>query len=99
MAKEVGLTRSCLKYWFPDECVAIRRKHADACRIAIAARAQVDRDKVAGVVCAMVTQGVYPGRRKVNEALRRHRASLAGPDLMETYRRAVKESLKGIASR
>ncbi|MDA8261131.1 MAG: TniQ family protein [Betaproteobacteria bacterium] len=99
LAKEVGLTRSCLKYWFPDECVAIRRKHADACRRANAARAQIDRDKVAEVVCAMVTQGVYPGRRKVNEVLRRHSASLAGPDLMETYRRAVKESLKGITSR
>ena len=98
LAQTFGLTRSCLKYWFPDECAATRHKHANACRRAAAARAQVDRDKVIEVVSAMAEQGVYPGRRKVNAVLRQFGTSLARPELLETYRKAIADNGKHVTS-
>lgn len=58
-------------------------------RLACHSRCCSDRNKVVAVVREMIGRGEYPGRRKVDEALRRRGASLVRPELREAYRRAV----------
>lgn len=90
-ARSLGLSCSCLRYWFPNECAALRSKHAAAKRQAVEERRAAERHIVEKVVWEIVERGVYPGRRKVNEALGPYRISLAQPDMTEAYRKSVRQ--------
>lgn len=93
LARTLGFTRSCLKYWFPDECAAIRRKHLRACRLIAAARRDTDHQRVANAVKAVAWRGEFPSTRKVSEILNRQGLMLLRPDLTEVYRLTVKEAV------
>lgn len=95
LARTLGFTRSCLKYWFPDECTAIRRKHSQASIHAASERRQMDHQKVKATVRDIANRGEYPSARKVSEILNRDGLLLLRPDLTEAYRAAVQETRRG----
>jgi hypothetical protein len=92
IARALGVSCSCLRYWFPIESAAIRAKHAKGQLERVRRRREVEHNTVAEVVRTIAASGQYPGRRKVNEALSARHLSLAQPDMMESYRMAVRES-------
>ncbi|MDA8254101.1 MAG: TniQ family protein [Betaproteobacteria bacterium] len=89
VAKSLGLTRSCLKYWFPEAYALIQGKHESARKLRMAIRAQYERDTVVSVVRLMRERGEYPSRRKVNTELLKQKMSLIRPELMQAYRQAI----------
>lgn len=89
VAKSLGLTRSCLKYWFPAEYASIQDKHKSARKLRMASREQSERDAVVSVVRLMRERGEYPSRRKVNTELLKQKMSLIRPELMQVYRQAI----------
>jgi len=97
VAKALGLSRSSLNYWFPAECDSIRAKHALARRCQTAARRQADCDAVTTVVRELVGRGEYPGKKRVDVALRtlgKPSVSLMRPELRDTWRQALVDELK-----
>lgn len=91
VARTLGLTYTCLKYWFQEACQAIQAKYGTARRRAVEVRRAIERQRVADVVREMAERAEYPGRRKVNEMLRDQGLALARPDLAEAYRTALGE--------
>lgn len=91
VAKSLGLTRSCLKYWFPEEYVSMQDKHIAANRKRSAIRTESQRSAVVSAVQKVRARGEYPARRKVNEELLKQKLSLIRPELLRVYRQAVAE--------
>lgn len=91
VAKSLGVTRSCLKYWFPEEYASIQDKHESARKLRMAIRAQHERDTVVSVVRLMRERGEYPSRRKVNTELLKQKMSLIRPELMQVHQQAISE--------
>ncbi|GAB2182567.1 hypothetical protein DLREEDagrD3_27900 [Denitratisoma sp. agr-D3] len=89
VAKSVGRTKSCIKYWFPAQAQAIREKHHKATSAAVQTQSDIDRKTVLKTVQDISANGTYPGCRRVNETLRKHGLSLARPELKATYKQAV----------
>lgn len=88
VAKSLGFTRSCLKYWFSGECEVILNKYNTFKKSQTTTRIQSQQKVVKAVVQAIRERGVYPSRRRVNVVLRSHKISLARQDLFKTYRQA-----------
>lgn len=91
VAKSLGLTRSCLKYWFLEEYVSMQDKHIAANRKRSAIRTEPQRSAVVSAVQKVRARGEYPARRKVNEELLKQKMSLIRPELLSVYRQAVAE--------
>lgn len=91
VARSLGLTRSCMKYWFPEEYVSMQDKHIAANRKRMAIRMESQRDAVVAAVQKVRARGEYPARRKVNEELLKQKMSLIRPELLSFYRQAVVE--------
>ena len=85
VAKQVGLTRHALKYWFRQHARELVRKKRAAENRYLAQRYQEQHEYLRGAMQRMVAQGIYPSKRRVNEALSVHRTSLMRPDLFEAY--------------
>jgi hypothetical protein len=86
VARDMGLTRSCLKYWFQEECRAIMARYAKIRNQRAIRYALSQQDEVAWVVRQFYLHGEYPSKRKVNRALSRRKMALASPHLLDTYR-------------
>jgi AraC-like DNA-binding protein len=86
VARDMGLTRSCLKYWFPDESRAIMARYAEIRNQRAIRYAMSQQDEVAWVVRQFYLRGEYPSKRKVNRELSRRKMALAQPHLLEAYR-------------
>ena len=86
LGNELGLSRSALKYWFPEACTNIcdtRRRH----RTALSTAAEAARQEILErEVRALLATGTFPTRRKVDARLRAHGLALARPDLFAAYR-------------
>jgi hypothetical protein len=91
VARSLGLTRSCMKYWFPEERVSMQDKHLAANKKRMAMRMESQRDAVMSAVQKIRVRGEYPARRKVNEELLKQKMSLIRPELLSVYRQAVAE--------
>ncbi|MCX7171967.1 MAG: TniQ family protein [Proteobacteria bacterium] len=98
IAQRVGLTRSCLKYWFPEHHERIHAKYQDARKHGADLALKRNAEKVLRVVTEMAERGEYPGRRRVNEALRKQGASLASPKMKAIYRHALLQT-RAVVSR
>jgi hypothetical protein len=86
-----GLTRSALRYWFPEMCQRISERGALDRRIA-AERADRDRAKwIAEAVEALVRSGIRPTRRKIDKEIRKHGLALARPNAFAVYARVTRE--------
>lgn len=87
VAKQVGLSRHALKYWFPKQCEHVVRKNR-SCEIRrLEVRYLADHDFLHAVVQSLSAQSIYPSRRRVNAELRKQKVSLIRPDLFMAYER------------
>lgn len=89
IAESVNLSRSCLKYWFPEECELILSRYNAARKSKTAAKMKAARDIVIKVIRGLRERGEYPSVGKINAALRSHKISLTRDDLLHAYRDAV----------
>ena len=89
IARRLNQTRTCLAYWFPDHCTAIRAKHAVFRKRKTTERRSEEYAAVFQVVRILRENGEYPGRKKVDAALRVRGAALIRPDLMQAYHSAL----------
>lgn len=89
VAQRLGLKRSCLKYWFAEHQERIHGKYVTAKNQRADHTRKRNEEKVICVVTEMVAHGKYPGRRRVNEALRRQGLSLAQPEMKAIYLKAL----------
>lgn len=89
VAKSVGRTKSCIKYWFPEQAKTIREKHRKATSTVVQTQSDIDRKAVLKAVQDISANGAYPGCRRVNKALRKQGLSLVRSELRATYKQAV----------
>lgn len=89
IANDLGISSSCLRYWFPELCALLSERH----RVAAKARSEIHQaqqsrrvEEVMRMICA---DGLYPSRRQVNRVLRREGMSLAQPHLLQAYLKAL----------
>lgn len=91
IAADLGVGQSCLRYWFPDLCALLSKRH----RIATKARSEIHRAKqgcrVREVVKMICVDGRYPSHRQVNTVLRQEGMSLAQPHLLQAYLKALED--------
>jgi hypothetical protein len=92
IATSLGLTTSCMRYWFAEECAAILNKHSAAKKLRSAEKASSAREIVKDVVRSIRARGEYPSRRKVNGVLVGHKLCLVGTDMLQAYREAMNAS-------
>lgn len=92
IANSQGLTTSCMRYWFAEECAAILNKHSAAKKLRSAEKANSVRAIIREVVRSIRARGEYPSRRKVNSVLVGQKLCLVGADMLQAYRDALKET-------
>lgn len=89
IAADLGVGPSCLRYWFPDLCAALSKRHGVAAKARSEThRAQQSR-RVEEVVRMLHVDGRYPSHRQVNTVLRQEGMSLAQPHLLRAYLKAL----------
>lgn len=91
IAISLGLTRSYLRYWFPELYARLTKRFEAAAR----ARSREHQDRQSSRVVEVVKQiraaKAYPSRRRVNRLLHKEGMSLAQPHLFQAYLRALKQ--------
>lgn len=92
IAADLGVSPGCLRYWFPDLCAALSKRHS----VAAKARSKIHRaqqsDRVEVVVKMICLDDRYPSHRQVNTVLRQEGMSLAQPHLLTAYLKALENS-------
>ncbi|NOS97059.1 MAG: hypothetical protein HOP25_01120 [Methylotenera sp.] len=89
VARSLGYTSSCLKYWLPDECVKICQKYARHKKESAILKYQADAEKVTQTVHEMYMHGQYPSKSKVDSYISNFKLSLARPLLFRAYKCAL----------
>jgi hypothetical protein len=91
IAVGLGLTRSYLRYWFPELYTGLTKRFEAAVRV----RSREHQDRQSSRVMEVVEQiravKEYPSRRRVNRLLRKEGMSLAQPHLFQAYLKALKQ--------
>jgi hypothetical protein len=92
VATALGASTGFLRYWYPTKVALLRQRHLDIERAAREARQERHRHAVAAAVEQLISKGVYPGRKKVEAAVRARGASLIEPHNFTAYQSAVRAS-------
>lgn len=87
VAEQVGLSRHALKYWFPSQSRDVVRKNRACESRRLELRYRDDHDFLQVAIQQMCAQGIYPSRRRVNEALNMRHITLMRPDIQHAYER------------
>lgn len=91
IAASLGLTRSYLRYWFPELYARLTKRF----KAAVRARSREHQDRQSSRVAEVVKQikavKEYPSRRRVNRMLRKEGMSLALPHLFQAYLKALQQ--------
>lgn len=91
IAASLELTRSYLRYWFPELYARLTKRFEEV----VKARSKEHQDRQSSRVVEVVKQiraiKEYPSRRRVNLLLRKEGMSLAQPHLFQAYLRALKQ--------
>lgn len=85
VAEQVGLSRHALKYWFPGQSRDVVRKNRVCESRRLEVRYKEDHDFLRAAIQNMLVKGIYPSRRRVNEALGARRITLMRPDIFRAY--------------
>lgn len=91
IAAEVGVGVGCLRYWFPDHCADLSRRHRIASKTRSIERRGAQCRRLEEIVRKIVLDGHYPSRRRVNGYLRKESMSLAQPHLAEAMRQVLQK--------
>jgi len=86
IASELGVGVGCLRYWFPEQCANLSKRHRVASKARSIERQGAQRRRLEEIVREIVRDGHYPSRRRVNSYLRKESMSLAQPHLGEEMR-------------
>lgn len=81
IAAELGVRVGCLRYWFPEQCADLSRRHRVASKERSSERQGAQCRRLEEIVREIVSDGHYPSRRRVNSYLRKESMSLAQPHL------------------
>lgn len=91
IAADLGVSGSCLRYWFPDLCATLSKRHKVAAKVRSAIQQERQSRRVEDVVRIIHVEGRYPSQRQVDYVLRKEGMSLVQPPLMQAYLKALKE--------
>lgn len=86
IAAELGVGVGCLRYWFPEQCANLSRRHRVASKVRSVERQGAQCRRLEEIVREIVSDGHYPSRRRVNSHLHKESMSLAQPHLGEAMR-------------
>lgn len=90
IAADLGVSPSCLRYWFPGLCALLSKRH----RVAAKARSEIHQAqqsrRVEEVVRMIRVDGRYPSRRQVNTVLRHEGMSLTQPHILRAYLKVLR---------
>lgn len=87
--RELDVSRGFLAYRFRELCRRQSAKHRGRQDAEVAVRRQQECAVVQEVVRKIAQAGVYPARRRTNQALRAYKLHLIRPELLEAYRQAL----------
>lgn len=94
ISDQLGVSTGYLRYWFPNEVAALnainRRRLLETREI----RQRLDAALIESTVHAMIKQGTYPGRKRVEAAMRAAGTSLMSSSNLNVYRTAIALKLK-----
>lgn len=91
ICREFRVSRGFLAYRFRDLCRRQSEKHRQWRTAEVANRRRKEHQVVQAVVQKAAQEGIYPARRRIEQALRPFRLSLIRKDLRVAYRQALKE--------
>lgn len=93
IARQLGVSRAYLRYWFPrlvDELVEKRRalikKNADL-------RTKKHVEVIRAAIDEAISQGVWPGTKRIDSAARHEKFSLMDEDMFRAYQCLLSEAL------
>ena len=89
IAADLGVSPSCLRYWFPDLCALLSKRHKVAAKARSAIQQERQSRRVEEVVRIIHVEGRYPSQRQVDYVLRKEGMSLVQPPLMQAYLKAL----------
>ncbi|MEZ5616436.1 MAG: TniQ family protein [Rhodocyclaceae bacterium] len=92
IAANLGLTRSYLRYWFPEQYARLTKRFKAAVRARSREHQGRQSSRVVEVVGQIRANKEYPSRRRVNRLLHKEGMSLAQPHLFQAYLGALKQS-------
>ncbi len=89
VAASLGVSQSCLRYWFPDLCALLSKRY----KIAVKLRSEIyqaqQSRRVEEIVKMIHAEGRYPSQRQVDYVLKNEGMSLVQPHLLLAYLEAV----------
>lgn len=89
IASELEVGVGCLRYWFPEQCADLSRRHRIASKVRSFERQGAQCRRLEEIVREIVRGGHYPSRRRVNSHLRKESMSLAQRHLGEAMRQML----------
>lgn len=89
IAANIGVSQSCLQYWFPDLCKLLSERHKAAIKIRSEKHQAQQSRRVEEVVKIIRADGRYPSQRQVDYVLNTEGMSLAQSHLQRAYMKAI----------
>lgn len=89
IAKNLGVGRACLRYWFPALCKLLSEQHRTMTKKRSDDRHRQQCMIVEEVISRIQAEGSLPTKRKVDKLLRTKGITLSQPHLMSTFRKRL----------
>lgn len=90
IADQVGVGKTCLRYWFPDLCKSLSAESREATQRKSEARREEQQRLVRRVIQRIVKSGGYVSYRRVAKLIGLQRSSLSEEHLQKAYRDEIK---------
>lgn len=94
VSDQLGVSTGYLRYWFPNEVAALNAINRRRLLEARETRQRRDAALIQSTVQAMLKLGTYPGRKRVESALRAAGTSLMSASNLNAYRTAIALNVK-----
>ena len=94
ISERLDVSTGYLRYWFPKEVAALRAIHRRRLLEARELRQQRDAALIESTIQAMLRAGTYPGRKRIEAALRAAGTSLLSSSNLAVYRMALLLNVK-----
>lgn len=89
IAKNLGVGRACLRYWFPDLCNLLSEQHRTIVKKRSDDRHRQQCTLVEEVMSRVYAEGGLPTKRKLDKLLRAKGITLSQPHLIGAYRNCL----------
>jgi hypothetical protein len=96
VCERLGQTNNFLKYWFPDQCLAISNKHKAHARERTISKKRHAEEKTHEIVFGMLRSGKLIGNRQIETELKKHQLSILDPNIRAIVRKAKEDFLNGM---